>query len=51
MHGDRIIAVSQHIATPIANTDHKRFDLEVGGGFSSTKDIKDPLLCFLVFDG
>ena len=32
MYDDRIIAVCQHIATPIANSDHQQFDLKIGGG-------------------
>ena len=51
VHGDRIMAVGQHVAAPITNTDHEQFDLEVGRGFPLTKDIKYPLLSFLVFDG
>jgi hypothetical protein len=51
VHGDRIIAVGQHIATPIPNTDQEQFDLEVGGAFPLAKYIKYPLLRFFIFDG
>jgi hypothetical protein len=51
VHGDRIIAIGEHIAAPVTNADHEQLDLEVGGGFPSAKDIKYPLLRFLVFEG
>jgi hypothetical protein len=51
VHGDRVVAVRQHIATPIANTYDEHLDLKVGRGFPLTKHIEYPLLRFLVFDG
>ena len=47
---DRIIAIGS-IAAPIANADHEQLDRAVGAGFPSAKDIKYPLLRFLVFEG
>ena len=37
MYGDRISAVSHHLATPIANADHQQLDVEVGWGSHQRK--------------
>src|SRR5439155_17298357 len=50
VHRQRIVAVHQHVPTPISHADNEHFDLEVGGGLPWTKDFKDSLLGILVFE-
>src|ERR1700726_2063120 len=51
VHGDRIVAIRQHVAAPVAYPDNEQLDLEVGGRFPTAKYVKDPLLTILILDG
>src|SRR6266852_424436 len=44
----RIVAVHQHMPTPLAHTHYEQLDLEIGWRLPLTKHIKDSLLGILV---
>src|SRR6185369_4957082 len=44
----RIVTVYQHVTTPLTDSHHEEFDLEIGGRLPLTEDLKDPLLDILV---
>ncbi len=48
VNSQRIIAVHQHIPTPIAYSHHEDLDLEIGGRLPLSKNLQDPLLGILV---
>ena len=47
----RIVALYQHMPTPLADSYHEEFDLEIRGRLPLTEYLKDSLLCILVLDG
>src|SRR5436309_2038254 len=49
--GHRIVALYQHMPTPLADSYHEEFDLEIGGRLPLTEYLKDSLLGILVLDG
>src|SRR6266576_4713946 len=49
VNGQRIIAVHQHIPTPIAYPHHEQLDLEIVGGFPLSENLQYSLLGILVF--
>ena len=51
VNGQRIVAVHQHMPTPLANSYHEEFDLEIGGRLPLTEYLKDSLLGILILDG
>src|SRR5437870_8788292 len=51
MNGHRIVALYQHMPTPLADPYHEEFDLEIGGRLPLTEYLKDSLLGILVLDG
>jgi hypothetical protein len=46
----RIVAVQQHISTPVTHTYHERLDLKIVRRFPLREDLQDPLLSIFVFD-
>src|SRR5437879_437582 len=51
VNGHRIVALYQHMATPLADSYHEEFDREIGGRLPLTEYLKDSLLGILVLDG
>jgi hypothetical protein len=49
VNGRRIVAVQQHIPTPVTHAYDEQLDLEIAGRFSLREHLKDPLLRILVF--
>jgi hypothetical protein len=45
----RLIAIHQHIPTPIAHPHHEQLDLEIGGRLPLSENLQYPLLGILVF--
>src|SRR2546430_4154968 len=50
VNGHRIVALYQHMATPLADSYHEEFDREIGGRLPLTEYLKDSLLGILVLD-
>jgi hypothetical protein len=50
MNGQRIVALGQHISTPIANSYHEQLDLEIVGRLPLSENLQYPLLGILVLD-
>src|SRR5437016_1898720 len=48
VNGRRIIAVHQHMPTPLAHSHHEQLDLEIGGRLPLCENLQDPLLGILV---
>src|SRR5437870_1006311 len=51
VNGHRIVALYQHMPTPLADPYHEEFDLEIGGRLPLTEYLKDSHLGILVLDG
>src|SRR6266566_10090187 len=51
VNGHRIVALYQHMPTPLADSHHEERDLEIGGRLPLTEYLKDSLLGILVLDG
>src|SRR5436190_20548092 len=51
VNGHRIVAVYQHVPTPLAHSHYEQFDLEIGGRLPLTEHIKYSLLGILVLRG
>src|SRR6185369_13622133 len=51
VNGQRIVAVHQHMPTPLANSHHEELDLEIGGRLPLTEYFEDSLLGMLVLHG
>src|SRR6478672_12321977 len=49
--GHRIVALHQHVPTPLADSYDEEFDLEIGGRLPLTEYLEDTLLGILVLDG
>src|SRR5260221_14336568 len=49
VNGQRIIAVRQHIPSPIAYPHHEQLDLEIVGRLPLSENLQYPLLSILVF--
>jgi hypothetical protein len=49
VYSEGIVAVNEHVAAPVADTDDKRLYLEVGWSFPGAEDLKNPFLRVLVF--
>jgi len=49
--GHRIVALYQHMPTPLADSYHEEFDLEISGRLPLTEYLEDSLLGILVLDG
>src|ERR1700674_457329 len=47
----RIVALHQHMPTPLAHTDYKYLDLEIGWRLPRSKHLQDSLLGILVLYG
>jgi hypothetical protein len=47
----RIVTVYQHVTTPLTDSNHEEFNLEIGGRLPLTEYLKDSLLGILVLDG
>src|SRR2546427_2574640 len=50
VNGHRIVAIYEHMPTPLADSYHEEVDLEIGGRLPLTENLKDSLLGILVFD-
>src|SRR5881397_1092489 len=48
VNGRRIIAVHQHMPTPLAHSHHEQLDLEIGGRLPLSENLQYPLLGILV---
>src|SRR5881296_3816072 len=48
VNGRRIIAVHQHMPTPLAHAHHEQLDLEISGCLPLSENLQDPLLGILV---
>src|SRR5437773_223239 len=48
VNGRRIIAVHQHMPTPLAHAHHEQLDLEISGCLPLSENLQDPLLSILV---
>src|SRR6266404_1608902 len=51
VNGHRIVALYQHMPTPLTDSYHEEFDLEIGGRLPLTEYFKDSLLGILVLYG
>src|SRR5712692_11477074 len=51
VNGHRIVALYQHMATPLADSYHEEFDREIRGRLPLTEYLQDSLLGILVLDG
>ena len=51
VNGHRIVALYEHMPTPLADSYHEEVDLEIGGRLPLTEHLKDSLLGILVLDG
>ncbi len=51
VYGHRIVAFHQHMPTPLADSYHEEFNLEIGGGLPLAEYLEDSLLGVLVLDG
>src|SRR5437762_7227430 len=51
VNGCRIIAVHQHMPTPLAHAHHEQLDLEIGGRLPLSENFQYSLLGILVFHG
>src|SRR6266581_3284295 len=50
VNGHRIVAIYEHMPTPLADSYHEEVDLEIGGRLPLTENLKDSLLGILVLD-
>ena len=50
MHGQRIVALHQHMAAPLAHAYHEHFDFEIGRGLPLRENFENSLLGILVLD-
>src|SRR5947207_10210489 len=49
VNGRRILAVHQHVPTPLAHSHHEQLDLEIGGRLPLSENLQYPLLGILIF--
>src|SRR6266481_1727537 len=48
VNGQRIVAVHQHVPTPLAHSHNEQLDLEIGGRLPLSENLQYPLLRILV---